>query len=266
MVRLSQVDAQDKSITDLVTEFISQINKVNNEVEKQGKQGIIIFIDELDRIPVKSGLASFLKICTERMIREGIKNVIFLAAGIKGAVQEFEEEHASILRTLRDIPLDRFDDVSAKNILRNGFDKVKHSYDDEILSLAFKFSAGFPEPIHLIGSELLAEDEDSHLSKDDFEKAKIKIVGDVRKNSLESKLKTAGIGKYQEILAAMAKYQKDNIPLDYVSKEIELDPNQYATNISTLCERQIIFKVARGLYSFVDPLLKEYILNFGVIK
>ena len=113
---------------------------------------------------------------------------------------------------------------------------------------------------------MLAEDEDSHLSQGDFEKAKIKIVGDVRKNSLESKLKTASIGKYQEILAAIAKYEADNIPLDYVSKEIGLDPNQYATNISTLCERQIIFKVARGLYSFVDPLLKEYILNFGVIK
>lgn len=265
-IKLSKVDAKDKSITDFVSEFIRQINKVNKEVEKQGRQGIIIFIDELDRIPVESGLASFLKICTERMIREGIKNVIFLAAGIKGAVQEFENEHASILRTLRDIPLDRFDDESAKNILRNGFEKVNHSYDEEILSLAFKFSAGFPEPIHLIGSELLAEDEDSHLSQDDFEKAKIKIVGDVRKNSLESKLKTAGIGKYQEILAAMAKYEADNIPLDYVSKEIGLDPNQYATNISTLCERQIIFKVARGLYSFVDPLLKEYILNFGVIK
>lgn len=265
-VKLSKADSKDKSITDLVTEFIIQINRVTKEVEKQGKQGIIIFIDELDRIPVNSGLASFLKICTERMIREGIKNVIFMAAGIKGAVQEFEEEHASILRTLRDIPLNRFDQESAKNILKNGFDRVSHSYDEDVLGLAFKFSAGFPEPIHLIGSELLAEDEDSHLSREDFEKAKIKIVGDVRKNSLESKLKAAGIGKYQEILEAMAKYEEDNIPLDFVSKEIGLDPNQYATNISTLCERQIIFKVARGIYSFVDPLLKEYILNFGVIK
>jgi Cdc6-like AAA superfamily ATPase len=265
-VKLSKVEPKDRSITDFVTEFINQIRRVNSEVEKQGKQGIIIFIDELDRIPVNSGLASFLKICTERMVREGIKNVTFFAAGIKGAVQDFEEEHASILRTLRDIPLDRFTEESAKMILKNGFDKVNHSYDDKILQMAYKFSAGFPEPIHLIGSELLSEDEDSHLSKEDFDMAKIKIVGDVRKNSLESKLKAAGIGKYQEILEAMAKYTEDNIPLDFVSKEIKLDPNQYATNISTLCERQIIFKVARGIYSFVDPLLKEYILNFGVIK
>ncbi len=265
-VKLSKTEPKDKSITDFVTEFINQVKRVNKEVEKQGKHGVIIFIDELDRIPVSSGLASFLKISTERMMREGIKNVVFFAAGIKGAVQDFEEEHASILRTLRDIPLDRFNEESAKSILSNGFKKVKHTYDDEILSMAFKFSAGFPEPIHLIGSELLAEDQDSHLSKEDFAKAKIKIIGDVRKNSLESKLKAAGIGKYQEILEAMAKYTEDNIPLDFVSKELKLDPNQYATNISTLCERQIIFKVARGLYSFVDPLLKEYILNFGVIK
>lgn len=265
-VKLSKSDPKDKSITDFVTEFIKEIRKVDKEVEKQGKQGIIIFIDELDRIPVNSGFASFLKICTERMVREGIKNVVFFAAGIKGAVQDFEQEHASILRTLRDIPLERFNEESAINILKNGFEKANHLFDNEILTMAFKFSAGFPEPIHLIGSELIAEDDDMFLSKEDFEKAKIKIIGDVRKNSLESKLKAAGIGKYQEILEAMARYPEDNIPLDFVSKAIELEPNQYATNISTLCERQIIFKVARGLYSFVDPLLKEYILNFGVIK
>lgn len=265
-IKFSKTETKDKSITDLVSEFIRQIEKVNKEVEKKGKQGIIIFIDELDRIPVNSGLASYIKLCTERMIREGIKNVIFFAAGIKGAVQKFEEDHASILRTLRDIPLDRFTEENATSILKSGFAKVNHSYDIAILSKAFKFSAGFPEPIHLIGSELLAEDSDSHLSEEDFEKAKIKILGDVRKNSLESKLKSAGIGKYQDILEVMAKCPDENIPLEYVSRELKIEPNQYATNVSTLCERDIIFKVARGIYSFVDPLLKEYILNFGVIK
>ena len=265
-VKLSKTEPKDKSISDYVTEFIDQIRTVNKEVEKQSKDGIIIFIDELDRIPINSGLASFMKICAERMAREGIKNVAFFAAGIKGAVQKFEEEHASILRTLRDVPLNRFAEPEAISILRAGFDKVGHTYDDEILSLAYKFSAGFPEPIHLIGSELLAEDLDSHLSVEDFDKAKIKIVGDVRKNSLESKLKSAGIGKYQDILEAMSRYEEENIPLDFVSKQLGLEPNQYATNISTLVDRQIIYKVARGIYSFVDPILREYILSFGVIK
>ena len=265
-IQLSKKPAKEKSISDLVGLFIDQINSVNRDVKKQNKQGIIIFIDELDRLPITSGIASFLKLCTERMAREGLKNVTFFAAGIKGAVQKFEEEHASVLRTLRDIPLDRFSETEAIEILKTGFESVDHTYEPQILTTAFKFSAGFPEPIHLIGSEILAEDSDAHLTEEDFERAKIKIVSDVRKNSLESKLKSAGVGKYQEILDAMASYDDENIPLEYVSKKIGLDPNQYSTNISTLLDRGIIFKVARGIYSFTDPLLKEYIRNFGTIK
>ncbi len=78
-------------------------------------------------------------------------------------------------------------------------------------------------------------------------------------------LKSAGSGKYQHILAAMAKYKSQNVPLAHISKEIDYEQNQYSTNMSNLVKRNIVSLVDRGVYCFVDPLLKEYINRFGVI-
>lgn len=265
-IKLSKKEEKEKSILNLVTQFVKEIDSVHKELEKKGKDGLIIFIDEIDRLDPAIGIATFLKLSVEKMSRDGLKKVIFFSAGIKGAVQKMGTEHASILRTLKDIPIDRFDDDELKEILIDGFKKVGATYEEEVLDKCAAFSAGFPEPTHLIGSEILTVSDDNHLDVEDFEKAKKKVVTEVRKNNLETKLKGAGSGKYQLILEAMAECETDNVQNDFISKKIKYPQNEYSTNLSNLVENDIIYKVNRGIYAFVDPLLKEYIKNFGVIK
>ncbi|WP_053978178.1 AAA family ATPase [Mangrovimonas xylaniphaga] len=265
-VKLSKKEEKEKSILNLVNQFVKEIETVYKELIKKGKDGLIIFIDEIDRLDPSIGIATFLKLSTEKMSREGLKKVIFFCAGIKGAVQKMGTEHASILRTLKDIPINRFDDEELKDILKDGFMKVGATYDAKVLDKCAAFSSGFPEPTHLIGSEILTVSDDDHLDEEDFEKAKKKVVTEVRKNSLETKLKGAGSGKYQLILEAMAQCESENVQNDFISKKIGYPQNEYSTNLSNLVENDIIYKVNRGIYAFVDPLLKEYIKNFGVIK
>ena len=266
-IKIKEKDPKDKSISDLVDAFIRQIEKVyEKDVLKNDKQGIIIFIDEFDRLEPDSGIASFLKLTCEKLSRVGLKQVIFFAAGIKGAVQKFEEEHASVLRTLRDIPLDRFEYDESKEILTSGFERVKHEFDDNIFMPAYKVSAGFPEPLHLIGSEILAVDTDYKLDMADYELAKNKIISDVRKNSLESKLKSAGLKRNQDILEVMANYPEKEVPLAYISEQLDIKPVKFKLELEGLMDKEIIYLVMNGIYSFVDPLLKEYIKEFGKLE
>lgn len=264
-VNVSQRETNDKSVSELVNEFCKRIEKAAKEVEKKEKSGILLFIDEIDRMDPRSGMATFLKLATEKLNRDGVSNVAFVCAGITGAVQQMEEDHASIFRTLKDVPIPRLNYIDSKEILVKGFCKVGVTYDNEILHSVYRLSAGFPEPVHLLGSELLAVDEDGHLSLDDCEKAKINVIENVRKNQLQSLLKQAGSGNYQIILEAMAEHENTNVPLEVISRHIDLEQNQYSTNISNLVKRNIIHKVDRGVYTFVDPLLKEYIKNFGIV-
>ena len=254
------------NMTQLIDEFVGRMVKINQEAQEANKNGILIFIDELDRIRADSMIASFFKLTCERMVREGLKNVAFVCAGITGAVQKLEDEHASVLRTFRDVPLPRFEKKEVAEILRDGFLAAKHT--EEVTTLperAWDVTVGLPEPTHLLGSEMLSVDTDGILKDEDFDGAIRKIVTDVRKNKLASLLARAGGGKYQKIVEAIAAYDKKIVPLDFIAKTIGQEQSQFSTNMATLVEREIVFKPAIGFYAFTDPMLKEYIRVNGVL-
>lgn len=254
------------NVTQLIDEFVSRLAKVDAEARKQNKHGILIFIDELDRIRPDSMIASFFKLTCERLARDGLKRVGFICAGITGAVQKLEDEHASILRTFRDVPLPRFEKTETSAILCDGFEKARHKVEvTDLAERAWEVTVGLPEPIHLVGSEMLSVDSDGVLTDEDFDSSIRKIVTDVRKNKLASLLKKAGGGKYQKIVEAIAAYDKKIVPLEFIAKAIGQEQSQFSTNMATLVEREIVFKPGIGYYAFTDPMLKEYIKVNGVL-
>ena len=265
-IKVAKKEEKEKSISDLVDEFTKRIKNLHKNLQSKNKHGILLFVDELDRIKPDSGIATFFKLCAEKLVRDDIKNVAFMTAGITGAIQNLESEHGSIFRTFRDIPLPRLTIDEIKKILISGFEITNRKYDDNVFKLSFDISGGYPELIHLIGSEMLSVDKDNYIDESDFDTAKLKLVTDVRRNRLHSTLKKAGYGKYQLILQAMAKHKSQFVPLQYIASEIGQEQNQFSTNIGNLVQREVIIKVEKGVYSFFDPLLKEYIKNFGIIR
>jgi len=263
-LKVSQKNGKAHSISELVGEFCNRLEKAGNKAEERGRDGILLFIDELDRVDPESGIGSFFKLSSEKLNRRGVKNIAFFCAGITGAVQKLEEDHESISRTFRDIPIPRLTKKETESILTGGFQEVGVEYDKKIPELVYDLAAGFPEPVHLLGSEMLSVVSDGKIKSQDFESAKEKVIGDVKRNKLASLLKKAGSGKYQSILDAMAQHEEREVPLDHISEIIGYEQNQYSSNMGTLIERGIIKRINTGVYSFVDPLLKEYIRAFGV--
>lgn len=265
-LKVSQRDADARDVTGIVNHFCTEISKVAAKAKEQGKDGILIFVDELDRVNPTSGIATFFKLVIEKLSREKVTNVAFFCAGITGAIQNLEEEHASIYRTFKEVPVPRLEPKETAEILRTGFEKVSCGYDERILSAIHKLAAGYPEPVHLLGSQTLAVDSDDRISTEDVEAAKIQTIETLRRNKLNTLLRRAGSGKYQKILQAMAQYDGDDVPLTYISQKIGYSQNQYSSNMGNLQTREVIVQRDRGVYAFVDPLLKEYIKRFGVLS
>lgn len=255
------------NLTELIDEFSARLDKVTTAASKAGKDGVIIFVDELDRLSVQSMVATFLKLATERLFRDGTKKLSFMAAGITGAIQKLEDEHGSILRTFRDVPLTTFNKDEVQEILIDGFQKVNRKVAMvDLGKKAWEVTVGLPEPIHLLGSEMLSVDEDEKLDERDFESAIQKIVTDVRRNKLATLLRSAGGGKYQKIIEAVAAYDKKIVPLQEIARHLGQEQSTFATNMATLVDRGILFKPQIGYYTFGDPMLKEYIKVNGVLN
>lgn len=265
-VTIAAKDTNQATLTEIVTLFCEELTKFAKKASEAKKNGIVLFFDELDSVKQNSGVATFFKLSSEKLARDGIKNVAFFAAGITGAVQALEKEHGSIYRTLADIPLSRLEPEEVAQILKTGFDKVNCKYDEVVITKIYALCSGYPEPVHLLGSQILKSDKDDHLTIDDFKMAEKDVVETIRKNKLGTMLKTAGSGKYQAIMRAMASHIGADVPLAYISEETGYEQSSLSSNIGTLVKRGIITLVARGHYTFVDPLLKVYITRFGVIE
>ncbi len=265
MLKLAEREANQDSLSDLVAEFCAEATKANEFFKSEGKDGLLFFVDELDRVRPDAGIATFFKLATERLSRENQKNIGFFCAGITGAIQRLEDDHGSIGRVFRDIPIPRFDENETTAIIVSGFKKVGCGYHRTIPMRVIELSAGFPEPVHLLGSEMLSVDSDDYIDHADFDKSKEKIISDVKKNKLDNLLRAAGGGKYQKILLGMANYSGPNVPLKFLCEDLGWEQNQFSTNMSTLVEREVITRLDKGIYGFTDPLLKEYIRKFGII-
>jgi hypothetical protein len=265
-LKVSQRDADARDITGVVNQFCTEISKVGARATAHGKDGVLIFVDELDRASSTSGIATFFKLVIEKLSREKVTNVAFFCAGITGAIQNLEEEHASIYRTFKEIPVPRLEASETAEILQTGYRNVNCEFDELVFTAIHKLAAGYPEPVHLLGSQTLAVDSDDNISVQDVEVAKVRTIETLRRNKLNSLLRRAGSGKYQKILRAMAEHSGDDVPLSFISEKIGYLQNQYSSNMGNLQVREVIVQRDRGVYAFVDPLLKEYIKRFGVLS
>lgn len=264
-LKISEREASS-TVSDLANAFCEDAEKLSRVAYDNYKDGVLFFVDELDRANPESGVATFFKLVAEKLPRMKVLNVAFICAGITGAIQKLEADHASITRTFRDVPISRLSQPETEEIIKNGFGAVERTFDDRIPGMVYRLASGFPEPVHLLGSEMLRVDSDNNIDLNDLELAKDNIVTILKRNKLSDLLKKSGSGKYQKILQAMAEHEKLNVPLSFISEKIGQAQYQYSTNMSTLVDREIINRVDIGVYAFVDPLLKEYIKKFGIIS
>lgn len=270
---LSLSDKAGGSITEKAEELESDIvsvfqNAINTILETGVAQnGILLIIDEFDRIRDRSGLASLLKV-------QAAKDTKFALVGVATTVQELILEHESVARQLADgtvhvPPMSRaemeeiFD--RAENYLENRFRFLRDSRE-WIISIA----RGHPFYVHLVGKHALLKAIERGLNEVTAQLAK-EALGDIAlKGSApiqESLYKTSIGHSYvrEVVLKAFASVEDLEIHTTELyaelARRLNVDPSAISVYVGHLASPKygsVLEKTRDRYYRFTDSLFKAY--------
>ena len=142
-------------VYDIVSRLVAEIAEVWTRVKAQ-HIGVLIVIDDLDKIAALEGLAVFMKATAEALNEEHLGNVVFLVAGATGVLEDLLEDHASIARLFDVIAVDRLSDDDVRDLIDNVSNSSPLAVETEARELMVELARGFPSDAQLIGAAAFA--------------------------------------------------------------------------------------------------------------
>lgn len=260
-------DTQETNNEVLIDNFIYSLtetvrNLTDKNESKDSKDGIIVFIDEVDTASKELDLGTFLKTLTETLTFEGCNKVLFVLAGLPQSTDRLRESHESSLRLFEEFemkPLSQ-DDVkfvinSALNVINNSeSENEKLSISDKAMLSFYTYSEGYPHFLQQIGYSTIANCKtnlvDETLVVDSmFDKGgALELIGnryyvDLYYNKINSDL-------YRQILSIMAEKWNQWISKEEIRKSFSGSGTNLANGLKALRDRNIILtkRGQRGLY------------------
>lgn len=257
-----------ESISTFSRDFVTAIKKLSTNLP-ESMNGIVLILDEVDTVvDENNNLASFFKVVTESLSNMNVNNVSFILVGISGVMHKLAQQHPSITRVFRTIEVLPMPEAEAADIIHRALRssgqtvRIHESVVKRIVNLA----AGYPYPVHLLGSEAFQIDEDGLIDDSDFDKALDRVVKVVKREEFDQKFREAGSGDYRNILLFMGNSEEEVLPLHEIAQSIDRQSNECSAYMTRLVEQGYLERVDRAQYRLTDPLLRVYISRFNLLS
>jgi len=250
---------------DLTSVFINACK----ELVRSGvaKDGLLIIVDEFDRIKNRSGLASLMKTL-------GPEGVTFALVGVATTIQDLVTDHESVARQLADgaIPVHPMSEDELNEI----FDRAEallgktYKFAESARNWVIEIARGHPFYVHLLGKHSLIAARAKGVTEIDEEISRSALAEIALKGSApiqESAYKTAIGHSYTRelILKRFAEKLEDEIHTTELyaglAKELKIEPSAVSVYVGHLTSErygEVLVKTRDRYYRFRDSLFKAY--------
>ena len=264
-----KTDSITERAQEMESDIVSVFTNACRAVVKSGvaKHGLLIIIDEFDRIKNRSGLASLLKTL-------GPEGVTFALVGVATTVQDLVTEHESVARQLADgsIHVKPMRDDELQEL----FDRAerllakKYTFSAEARNWIIKIARGHPFYVHLVGKHALLRAIAASTSVVSEEIAKDALSEIALKGSApiqEATYKTAIGHSYtrEVILKKFAERLENEIHTTElyagIGRELHTEPGTVSVYVGHLASEKygsVLHKTRERYYQFADSVFKAY--------
>src|SRR5579871_1786722 len=245
----------------------------------------IIILDEFDKLSgndLRNLIANTIKNLSDRSVRATV-----IAVGVADSVSDLIEEHESILRCLRQIPMPRMNPDELKQIIDKRLPTLGMKIRPDAMAHIVSLSRGLPHYTHLFGQQAAKNSlEDKQLTVDikHVEQALpaciAEIAQTVREQYHKATLSPRKGNIYKEVLLAAALVQVDELgyfapadlqkPLAAMLQREEAKVSLFGQHLKSLCEPDrggILEQIGtdrKFRYRFVEPMMQPFILVQGL--
>jgi len=261
----SITERQTEVEADVTSTFINACsNLVGSGV---ATDGLLIIVDEFDRINNKSGIASLLKSL-------GPERITFAFVGVAGDLNELIADHESVVRQLADgaIPVPPMREIELAEIISRAMTALgdKYSFDLGAITWITRIARGHPFYVHLIGKHALlrAISLKSDTVTEEIAKEALADIAFKGSAPIQEALYKKSVGHSyvrETILKRFASVDSDEIyTTDLygdIAKELGIDSSAISVYVGQLANDKygsVIEKVRDRYYRFQDSLFKAY--------
>lgn len=262
-----------ESITERVTEADSDVRTtfinacrsiVNSGV---AKHGLLIIVDEFDRISDKSGIASILKAL-------GPEGVTFALVGVAANINDLIADHESVARQLADgtIHVTPMGKAELAEIISRAMTALgnKYAFEPAAIQWITTIARGHPFYVHLVGKHALlrAISQKSNSVSEEIARAALTDIAFKGSAPIQEAIYKKAVGHSyirERILKRFAEREEQEIyTTDLYSdlaKELKVDPSAISVYVGQLASDKygsVISKARDRYYQFNDSLFKAY--------
>lgn len=255
----TSVRQKDEDPLDAVTKFIDGVQEVVNHVS--GKvDGILLVIDEIDRVAPSPGVSTFLKVATERLSSRGIENVSFLLVGIVGTLDALRAEHPSVGRVFRPLEVPLMLEEEGREVVDRALESTSVSIEDGAAQELFAYSGGYPNAVHQIGEAAydLAIGDGSVITSTIVREAVDEVVQGAAREDYDP-LYLRVKGRSRRILRFIANQDELDVQSSDIVAYLKVKQTDVSNNFDTLLRADILVRPSAGVYRLREPLFREYL-------
>jgi AAA ATPase domain len=149
-------------------DFVRIIEALWDEVSNENYNGILLIVDELNKIQRGENLGAFFKKVSEELVADGYRNIMFFVLGLPWIEGKLSADDASVVRIFEHVELGLMPENESEEVIRKALEGTGVGIEPQVLEMLKDWSEGHPYFLQQMCFDCFAADEDDHLDVTDF--------------------------------------------------------------------------------------------------